>query len=75
MSLILPFFFWNSSLSDKLGKIEKTLDFKLSFQFSPPLSIGLIVVVRVGRDIGGQFLSLMGAFISNLSLLRSLDPY
>ena len=56
-----------------LGKIEKTLDFKLSFQFPPLRDIGLSVVVRVRRGKGGQFLSLIEAFISNLSLLRSLE--
>ena len=31
-------------------------------------------MVRVGGERGGQFLSLRGAYISNLSLLRSLEP-
>ena len=42
-------------------------------EFPYPRVVGLSLVVRVVR--GGQFLSLREAYILNLSLLGSLEPF
>ena len=50
-----------------------SLKLSLVSSFHLPREIGFILVVGEGRGGGGQFFSLMDAYISNFSLLRSLE--